>query len=80
MRSQRRAARNVSVRQRPCGTLATSRWPRGARPWLRDMVVLAQVSSMKDQTRRIKPTLRKLPLRVPPGHVGAVLLAGVQAF
>jgi UDPglucose 6-dehydrogenase len=39
------------VRQRPWGTLATKRWPRGARPWLRVMLVLAQVSSMK--TRRL---------------------------
>jgi hypothetical protein len=50
MRSRRSAARKVSVRQRPCGTLATSRLPRWQRPWLRVMLVLAQVSSMK--TRR----------------------------
>src|SRR6185295_8013527 len=46
MRSRRNAARNVRVRQRPCGTLATSRWPRAQRPWVRVMLVLAQVSSM----------------------------------
>src|SRR5579875_2686459 len=50
MRSRRSAARKVSVRQRPWGALASSRWPRGERPWVRVMLVLAQVSSMK--TRR----------------------------
>src|SRR5437763_1037070 len=50
IRSERRAARKVSVRQRPCGTFATSRSPRAQRPWVRVMLVLAQVSSMK--TRR----------------------------
>src|SRR5436305_961510 len=50
IRSERNAARKVSVRQRPCGTLATSLWPRAQRPCVRVMLVLAQVSSMK--TRR----------------------------
>ena len=43
------------VRQRPCGTLASSRWPLGQRPWRRVMLVLAQVSSMK--TRRVGSSL-----------------------
>src|SRR5205085_5914468 len=51
MRSQRNAARKVSVRQRPCGTLATSRRPRSERPWRRVMLVLAQVSSMNTRRR-----------------------------
>src|SRR3954468_223029 len=51
MRSQRKAARKVSVRQRPCGTLATRRVPRAQRPCRRVMLVLAQVSSIK--TRRL---------------------------
>src|SRR5229473_6548605 len=42
-----RAARKVSVRQWPCGTEATSRCPSGARPCVRVMFVLTQVSSMK---------------------------------
>jgi hypothetical protein len=46
MRSQRSAARKVSVRQR-CGTLAASLWPRGAQPRRGVIFVLAQVSSMK---------------------------------
>src|SRR2546421_11527838 len=50
IRLERNAARKVSVRQRPCGTLATSLWPRAQRPCVRVMLVLAQVSSMK--TRR----------------------------
>src|SRR6185295_14738958 len=50
IRSWRSAARKVSVLQRPCGALAISLSPRGARPWVRVMLVLAQVSSMK--TRR----------------------------
>src|ERR1700730_657509 len=51
MRSQRNAARKVNVRQRPCGTLAIRRVPRGERPWRRVILVLAQVSSMN--TRRL---------------------------
>ncbi len=50
MRSQRRAASKVSVRQRRCGTLAISRAPMAQRPCRRVMLVFAQVSSMK--TRR----------------------------
>src|SRR5262249_39885636 len=46
IRSQRKAARKVNVRQRPCGSLAIKRLPRGARPWRRVILVLAQVSSM----------------------------------
>src|SRR5215831_2982855 len=41
-----KAARKVNVRQRPCGSLAIKRLPRGARPWRRVILVLAQVSSM----------------------------------
>jgi hypothetical protein len=44
------------------------------------MLVLALVSSM--MTRREGSSLRSvaLPLRSPPGHVGSILLAGVQTF
>jgi hypothetical protein len=42
MRSWRSAATNVSVRRRPCGTLATRRAPRLQRPCGRVMLVLAQ--------------------------------------
>src|SRR5215467_13433613 len=51
IRSQRNAARKVNVRQRPCGSLAIRRVPRGERPWRRVILVLAQVSSMN--TRRL---------------------------
>src|SRR5215831_11056031 len=51
IRSQRKAARKVKVRQRPCGSLAIKRVPRGERPWRRVILVLAQVSSMN--TRRL---------------------------
>jgi hypothetical protein len=34
----------------------------------------------EDQAGRIKPSLILLPLRAPPGDVGPILLAGVQAF
>jgi hypothetical protein len=34
----------------------------------------------EDEPRRIKATLILLPLRPSPGDVGAILLAGVQAF
>src|SRR5215212_357294 len=47
IRSERNAARKVSVRQRPCGTLATSRCPRTQRPWRRVILVFAHVSSRK---------------------------------
>jgi hypothetical protein len=42
MRSQRNAAITVEVFQWPCGTAATRRWPRGARPRSRVMLVLIQ--------------------------------------
>lgn len=42
MRSQRRAARKVSVRHFPCGILAMRRAPRAQRPWRRVMLVFAQ--------------------------------------
>jgi len=45
--SQRNAARKVRVRHLPKGALATRRWPLAHRPWVRVMLVLAQVSSMK---------------------------------
>jgi hypothetical protein len=34
----------------------------------------------EDQPGRIKPSLVLSPLRPPPGDVGTILLAGVQAF
>ena len=40
------AVEQVNLRQRPCGSLAIKRRPRGARPWRRVILVLAQVSSM----------------------------------
>src|SRR5262245_9227167 len=43
----RKQVTNVDISQCPCGTAATSRCPRGARPYRRVMLVLAQVSSMK---------------------------------
>jgi hypothetical protein len=46
IRSHRRAATNVSVFQWPYGTLSTRRSPTPQRPWVRVMLVLAQVSSM----------------------------------
>ena len=50
MPSARSAARKVIVVQCACGTAATRRLPRRARPCVRVMLVSAQVSSMK--TRR----------------------------
>src|SRR5450631_1022214 len=46
----RKAAMNVKVFQWPCGTLATSRSPRGERPEWRTILVVTDVSSIK--TRR----------------------------
>ena len=52
MRSWRSAARKVSVRQWPCGTLATQPLaPRHSGRGVRVMLVLAQVSSMKTSRR-----------------------------
>lgn len=45
-----RATTTVLVFQWPCGTPTLRRSPRGARPWVRAMLVFAQVSPMK--TRR----------------------------
>src|SRR5882672_3745471 len=47
----RKAAMNVKVFQWPCGTLATSRSPRGERPEWRTILVVTDVSSIK--TRRL---------------------------
>jgi hypothetical protein len=46
-RSWRRAAMKVRVRQCPCGTQPTSRWPRVPHPRSAAMLVLTQVSSRK---------------------------------
>ena len=46
------AARKVSVRQRPCGALATSRWPRGAQPLQRRHVGLGPGLVDEDEPRR----------------------------
>src|SRR5215469_5508434 len=78
MRSWRSAARKVSVRQRPCGTLATRRAPRLQRPCRRGMLVLAQVD--KYQSLGVSPTLICLPLGAAASDVRAILLAGVQRF
>ena len=45
------AQAGVHVCQRPCGSLAIRRVPRGERPWRRIILVLAQVSTMN--TRRL---------------------------
>src|SRR5674476_449359 len=45
--STRNAAMNVKVFQWPCGTLATSRSPRGERPEWRTILVVTDVSSIK---------------------------------
>ena len=55
IRSMRKAARKVIVRQWPWGAEATRRWSRRARPCVRVMLVLTQVSSMK--TSRLGSTL-----------------------
>ena len=47
MPPRRSAPTKVVVFQWPCGTLARRRWPRGARPCRRAILVLAPVSSMK---------------------------------
>ena len=56
MPSCRSPAMKVSVFQCPCGTLSISASPRVAQPWVRVMLVLAQVSSMN--TIRLGSTQR----------------------
>jgi hypothetical protein len=80
MRSQRNAARKVSVRQRPCGTLATRRLPGGTASVPAGHVGLGPSLVDEDQAPRVKSALMLLPPGSPPSHVGAILLAGVQAF
>src|SRR5262245_61473075 len=77
MRSWRSAARNVTVRQRPCGTLAGA--ARTA-PVAAGHVGLGPSFVEEHQAPRVKPALMHLPPRPPSGDVGAILLAGVQAF
>src|SRR5665647_519678 len=50
----RNAAMNVRVFQWPCGTLATSRTPRGERPEWRTILVVTDVSSIKTSRRARK--------------------------
>jgi hypothetical protein len=84
MRSQRKAATKVSVRQRPCGTPL---WHLG------DQTLAALTAAVlaghvglgpglvdEDQAARIKAPLVLLPSGAPAGDVGAVLLGGEQAF
>lgn len=55
IRSWRKPARNVVVFQCPCGTDASRRSPRRARPLVRVMLVLVQVSSRKISRAGSKP-------------------------
>src|SRR5215475_5125977 len=87
MRSWRSAARNARVRQRPCGTLATSRAPRRQRPWRRVMLVLARACPRESgglidehQALGVKSALIRLPPGPPAGDVAAILFAGVRLF
>src|SRR3974377_2099891 len=76
--SCRKPATKVIVFQCPCGTAATSRWPRGQRPLSRTMFVLVAVSSINTsragsskpcsriQRRRGRGT--SAPLFFPPGR------------
>ena len=63
------------------GILPSRRCPTGARPWLRVMLVFAQVSSMKTSLVGSHPALdacRQRSRRL--ATVGAILFAGVQRF
>src|SRR5271165_735625 len=79
MRSLRSAARKVAVFQRPCGTLSTSRSPRGAQPRRRVMLDLVQVLGPglvdEDETRRIDALLIGSPSFAVAAYVRAILLA-----
>ena len=78
MRSWRKAAMKVMVCQRPCGTLALMRCPRGAQPRSGAILVLVQVSSMNTSRVGIDPISILGPLRPPTGDVGTVLLGANQ--
>src|ERR1700722_14728454 len=73
MRSLRKAARKVAVFHLPCGTLSTSRWPLGAQPRRRVILVFVQVSSMK--TPRVDEPLIGSPSFAVATYVRAILLA-----
>src|SRR5580704_16093640 len=74
MRPARKAARKVAVFQRPCGTLSTSRWPFGAQPRRRVMLVFVHVSSMNTNRLGDKALIGP-PTRAMAAYVRAVLLA-----
>jgi len=76
--SQRNAARKVRVRQRPCGTLATRRVPRGERPCRRGHVRLGPGLVDEHQASGTKPTLVLLPPGAATRDVGAILLGGAE--
>jgi hypothetical protein len=80
IRSWRNAAGKVVVSEWPCGTLAVSLLPRGARPRKLAMLVLVQVSSMKTKRSDFDPALILRPLRAPAGHVRTLGFAGDDAF
>src|SRR5277367_6577856 len=71
-RSQRNAARNVSVRHRPKGVLATRRSPLAHRPWGARHVGFRPGLVDEDRPPRIDRRLTRLPPLTPPGDVRPV--------
>ena len=80
IRSSRNAAKKVSVRQRPCGTLATKPGAADAAAVAAGHVGLGPSLVEEHQAFGIEPALVLAPSGAPPGDVSAILLAGVQAF
>jgi len=79
IRSTRSAARKVSVRQRPCGPLPISRWPRPPAPQ-RGHVGLGPGFVDEHQALGIDRRLTGLPSPTSPGHVRPVLLSRERSF
>jgi hypothetical protein len=66
----------VMVCQRPCGTLALRRWPRGAQP-RSGAIGLGPGLIDEHQPSGIDPIILG-PLRPPASDIGAILLGGNQ--
>ena len=79
IRSTRSAARKVSVRQRQCGALPISRWPRPPAPE-RGHVGLGPGFVDEHQALGIDHRLTGLPSPTSPDHVRPVLLSRERRF
>src|SRR6516165_9768680 len=78
--SCRKPATKVIVFQCPCGTDATSRWPRGQRPLSRTMFVLVAVSSINTSRAGSSKPCSRIQTSAGASDIGSLLLLRVQTF